>query len=85
MGVRGGEGVVRVVLEAPPLVVAWVKVHPRLSPALNRYWIFLIFFGSSISSIGVGGTFVSFCSLCSLIWSDSFLLVHLLCFVFHEV
>ena len=81
----GGEGVVRVVLEATPLVVAWVKVQPRLPPALNRYWIFLIFFGYSISSIGVCGTFVSFCSLGSLIWSDSFLLVHLLCFVFREV
>ena len=42
----GGEGVVRVVLEAPPLVVAWVKVQPRLPPALNRYcWrIFFFFF-----------------------------------------
>ena len=37
-----GGGVVRMVLEAPPLVVAWGKVQPRLPPALNRNWIFLL-------------------------------------------
>ena len=75
-----------VVLEAPPLVVAWVNVQPRLPPASTvRFFFFFFFFCYSISPIGVGGTFVSFCSLCSLIWSDSFLLVHLLCFVFHKV
>ena len=84
----GGEGVVRVVLEALPLVVAWVKVQPRLPPALNRYcWRNLkkFFFCYSISSIGVGGMFVSFCSLGFLIWFDSFLFVHMLGFVYHEV
>ena len=72
-----GGGVVRVVLEAPPLVVAWVNVQPLL-PSTVRFFFFF-FFCYSILSIGVCGTFVSFCSLCSLIWSDSFLLVHLLC------
>ena len=78
----GREGVVRMVLEAPPLVVAWVKVQTRELPALNSYWIFfLLFVCYSISSIGVGGMFVIFFSFGSLIWSDSFLLVQftLLC------
>ena len=42
-----GEGVVRVVLEAPPLVVAWVKVQPRLPPAPNLTaggFFFLLFY-----------------------------------------
>ena len=38
------EGVVRVVLEAPPLVVAWVKVQPRLLPStVTRFFYFFIF------------------------------------------
>ena len=59
----GGEGVVRVVLEAPPLVVALVKVQPCLPPALNCYcWriFYFYFFCYSVSSIGMGGTFVFF-------------------------
>ena len=77
------------VLEAPPLIFAWVNVQPCLPLALNHYWnFFFFFFCYSISLggwVGVGGMGVSFCSLGSLIWSDSFLLVHLLCFVYREV
>ena len=63
----GGKGVVKVVLEALPLDVACVKVQPRLLPALYRLLEDVFIFFYSISLIGVGRTFVRFCSLSSLI------------------
>ena len=74
MGVGREEGVVRVELEAPPFLVALVTVQPFL-PSTSAFSVF----------IGVGWTFAGFCSLSSLILSYSFLLVHFLCFVYHDV
>ena len=80
----GREGVVRVVLEAPPLVVAWVKVQTRELPALNSYWIFFccLFVILYHPLVWVGCLLFSSHSVLSF-GPTLFCLFSLLCFVYH--
>ena len=76
-----GGGVVRVVLEAPPLVVAWVNVQPLL-PSTVRFFFFFFFAILYYPLVCVGRLLVSAHSVLSF---GLTLFCWFTCFVLHEV